>query len=991
MLLSFILWCYTYCQFDYQEFIMLKKIVFIIIILLIISSPLLAQNEQSENDDYPAGSESDPFNLMEFQTDNFIFIYPKGWNDIAQKIARISENAHAEVTAEIGYAPDVKTHFIIQPYEETANGSALPYLNIINIYLQKPEFLSSIDSYLDGWLDFVITHEIVHNVHLGSGNMYFPIPNFLIEGYAVYLESILTSGGRVDSAYGDMVMRTQILYDDFPSIDEASMTGNFIRSWPIGNISYIIGGYFFKYLYQIYGGDAVREFNRLNRDDFVIPWVEVNARKIFGRNFNQLWDDFKSWAYNEFSPQINTINIEKTKTDFDSYIGYVQTDITSSTGSDMVYFRKYDPHYLPALYSKNYSDGNLDRVKRPFLSDDMNLSDDGSLIAYSLTKTDTYYYHRLNDIYIYDTETGRDERVTIGDWASNPDISPDNSQMVYSRANIGGSALLISDIDGSNPQVVIDGGIKTSYRHPVYSHDGKRIAFIKAEEESARSIMLYDMETEEIYKLVNLDGIKLSRPVWSEDDTHLILSTDRSGIFNIYLLNISTEKLTRVSNFSTGGLNPIQKGDKIYFSYYTNEGYELRHISYPEALQLEANAKTWQFYDRSEEQVKTETPFGRGQTGLRDSEALSGYEDLYPETINITGESNFIPFLHFKNIIPIIHFIPTISITDDGILTDISTIFYDVTFRRILTLGVNLTIPADLGYVTIPELLGGYVTLSLDLPVDIDFALSTNPIIYTEEDEDHIGRTYRLGLGIALPWRGLDYDSYSIGISTLTVMNHEYSTDGFVGYFKVSVPFRMSRSRFNTIMGFRPVSGFYTRLTPSLNIEFETGNIIYSAVNVNELNLPMFLPDSVTTLRLSLGYADPPPARPYFKTGGSFKLRSGRDVVVEGNKIASFSIDSASRLFRIDRGIYPIPLIFQGSYINFTFDMAMGFEGNIPKDFFNYIYYGTGVELVFEFAMLDSMEFDLTAYLYIDPFNFDPMDAESYNFGIIIDIPLLEF
>jgi Tol biopolymer transport system component len=970
---------------------MLRKIVFIIILSLIIASPMYSQNEQSDTKDYPSGSDSDPFNLMEFETDHFIFIYPKGWNDITQKVARIAENAHAEVTAEVGYAPDVKTHFIIQPYEETANGSALPYLNIINIYLQRPDFLSSIDSYLDGWLDFVITHEIVHNVHLGSGNMYFPIPNFLIEGYAVYLESILTSGGRVDSAYGDMVMRTQVMYDDFPTIDEASMRGNFIRSWPIGNISYIIGGYFFKYLYETYGGDAVRKFNQLNRSNFVIPWIEVNARKTFGRNFNRLWKDFESWAYKEFTPQIDVINLEKTNPEYDSYIGYAQTDITTSTESEMVYFRKYDPHYLPALYSKNYSDGSLDRVKRPFLSDDMNLSDDGSLIAYSLIKPDTYYYHRLNDIYLYNTATNEDRRITIGNWASNPDISPDNSKIVYSRANIGGSAIVISEIDGNNPQVIIDGGIKTSYRHPAYSHDGKRIAFIKAEQESARSIMLYDIDTGEIDELINLDGIKLSRPVWSEDDTHLILSTDRSGIFNIYLLNIETVKLTRVTNLTTGGINPIQKGNKIYFSYYTNEGYELRHISYTKALQLEADKKTWQFYDSTEKQIKTEAPFGNGQTGLRNPDAESGYEDLYPKKINITDERNYITFFHFKNIIPIIHFIPTISITDDGILTDISTIFYDVTFRSILTFGVNLTIPSDMGYVTIPELLGGYVTLSLDLPVDIDFDITTNPIIYAEGGEDYIGRTYRLGLGFTLPWRGLGYDSYSIGISTRTVMNHEYNTDGFSGYFKVSMPFRMSRSRFNTIMGFRPVFGFYMRLTPSLNIDFETGNIIYSAVNVNELNLPMFLPDSVTTLRLSLGYADPPPSRPYFKTGGSFKLRSGRDVVVEGNKIVSFSIDSASRLFRLDRGIYPIPLIFQGSYINFTFDMAMGFEGNIQPDIFNYIVYGTGVELVFEFAMLDSIEFDLTTYLYIDPFNFVPMDAKSYNFGIIIDIPLLDF
>ncbi len=969
---------------------MFRKIVLIIVILLSITSPIIAQDDE---DEYPNPSQSDKYNLMEFQTTNFILLYPDGWKDIAKHVARIAENAHAEVTAEVGYAPDVKTHLIIEPYEEIANGSSLSFLNIIKIYLQRPDFISSIDSYLDSWLDLVITHEIVHNVHLGSGNMLTPIPNFLIEGYAVYLESILTSGGRVDSAYGDMVMRTQLLYDDFPTIDEASMRGSFVKSWPLGNISYIIGGYFFKYLYQTYGGDAVRKFNRLNHNDFVLPWIGINARKAFGgKGFTQLWKDFESWAEKEFAPQIGTIKYEETFPDYDSYIGFTQTDLATSSGSDKLYFRQYDPHYLPKLISLNHTDGSTDRVERVFLSEDMSLSNDGSLLAYSLKKPDTYYYHYLSDLYIYDTTTGEDHRITNGRWASNPDISPDNTMLAYSRSNVGGSAIEISGVDGSNPKVIIDGGVQMTYRHPTFSNDGQYLAFIKADAESSRSIMLYDRESGAIDELATLDGITLSRPEWSEDDSHLILSTDRSGVFNVYMLNIDTGKLTRVSNLATGGINPIQKGDRIYFVYYTNNGYELRHISYTEALQMEAEGKSWQYYDTIQDEEGTEAPFGSGETGLRDSDVKSGYEDIHPDQITTTDEKGYIPLLHFKNIIPIIYFLPALYITDDGLMFDISTAFYDATLYRQLTVGLNLTIPNDVEYVTAPELLGGYISFYFDYLADIDFDLSTNPMVYSEGDTDYLGRSYYLGLGISLPWRGLGYDSYSIGISTSTTIEHEYNTGGFGGDFRVDIPFRISLNRFNTIMGFKPVSGFYLSFNPAISVELvEDTKIVYSAWLLNELNLPMFLPDSVTTLRLTMGYADPPQDESFFRTGGAFKLRSGRDVIMKGNKLVSFSIDSSARLFRLDRGIYPIPIILQGSYITFTFDMAMGFDGDIPLDFFNYIRYGTGVELVVEFALMDSLEFDIITYLYIDPFSFDPTDIESYNIGFIIDIPLLEF
>lgn len=940
------------------------------------------------------------YNLKQFETDNFIVVYPAGWIDDAKKCALIAERAFVEVTAEVGYAPKGKIHMLIEPYEEITNGYAFTPYRFIKIFLNEPDNLSVIDVYLGDWLDKLITHEILHIVHMGSGNMLSPLPNFLVEGYAVYVESKLTAGGRVDSVFGDMYMRTVIMSDTFPTIDEASATASIIKRWPYGGVNYVIGGYFFKYLYEVYGKNAVQEFNRMNRSQFLMPWVEINAKKCFGgKTFNILWNDFKVWACEEFAPQIDLLDSIKTETEYEGNIGYSLSNIAASPNTDLIYYREYDPDHLPALYSYNTATNERIIINENFRGADFTLSNDGKYLLYGKKKPSTFYTSYLSDIYMFNVDTKKETRITVGEWASQPTISPDNKYIAYSKNNMGGSAIVLLNRETGGKDIIIDGGREILYRYPEYSHDGSKLCFIKQDNNSRRSIMLYDFTTKEIDEVAYLDGIMISRLKWSEDDEKLLLSTDRSGVLNTYLFNIATKKFTRVSSIDTGALNPIQKGDKIYFNYFSHEGYELRSISYEKALEYESNDKEWTYYNMITHEVETETAFESGETGLRDIDAVSEYEELLPEGIECSDEKNYSMFGGLKNLIPVIHVIPSLYSYNNGFSINLYTQFFDITQRHFFHFDLNLTIPY-MEHVSFFSMLGFRMRYDFEYFANFSVSLDTMPLLYTEGTNNYMGRSYTGLLSAVLPLRGLYDDSYSIGLTFGLIHLTKPDIAEYPVTMNIDIPFRMRIGGYAPIKGFTTVSGFLLNFIPGFSVEFKTGAYQFYAVNAYEVRFPFFFPDSVWKMYLALGYADPPSLVPKFSTGNVFILRGGK-TVLSGNRMLSFSSDMGFRLFRLDRGIYPIPVIFEGMYLNLTFDIASGVFSDLPyysstTGFFEYLggftELGTGLELGFEFGILNSLNLTLIAYLYIDVKRFDMsapfQNPDTYSAGVKISMPI---
>jgi hypothetical protein len=128
-------------------------------------------------------------------------------------------------------------------------------------------------------------------------------PAWFVEGYAVYLESKLTTGGRVFDSTTRSLRRAIAREGRFPSLSDAGI-GTY-EDYPFGNTRYVFGAGFVAYLVNRFGEDgvrrAVRRYNQtLAFDD---AWRDVHQIPL-----ETLWNDWSLEEKRAAQIELETVN-----------------------------------------------------------------------------------------------------------------------------------------------------------------------------------------------------------------------------------------------------------------------------------------------------------------------------------------------------------------------------------------------------------------------------------------------------------------------------------------------------------------------------------------------------------------------------------------------------------------------------------------------------------------------------------------------------------
>ncbi|NND89915.1 MAG: Tol-Pal system beta propeller repeat protein TolB [Granulosicoccus sp.] len=105
--------------------------------------------------------------------------------------------------------------------------------------------------------------------------------------------------------------------------------------------------------------------------------------------------------------------------------------------------------------------------------------------------------------------------------------------------------LQLADADGENPQAML-----TSPRpilSPAWAPDGIRIAYVSFENRTQSAIYIQDRQQGSRVKVISRQGIN-GAPSWSPDGTQLALTLSYEGNADIYVLQIDTGQLRRISD-----------------------------------------------------------------------------------------------------------------------------------------------------------------------------------------------------------------------------------------------------------------------------------------------------------------------------------------------------------------------------------------------------------------------------------------------------------
>lgn len=543
------------------------------------------------------------------ETEHFFVHYLVGEEDAAERVATTAERAYDRLSVAWGHEVFLKIHISLHDRTDTANGfaTANPFPNI-TAFTTAPESMSVLESY-DDWLDILLTHELVHVVHLDTVhgiprivNGIFGLgvlgkatqpnilqPRWMVEGVATMNESDYSSQGRRRSAQFDAFIRTAVLEGNFQSLDQVSSGA---RISPHGTSVYLYGVHFMYYVAARYGHDKLRELSHLYAGRIVPFGVNRAIKDILGIDFQQLWAEFQRDTTRRFLAQARRIRSRGLRQGRRlTFAGESTRYPHWSADDEYIYFFEANGHREEGIKRLSARGGRMREgvgigrqgadvdiehvVDVEDVSGSSFVGATGDLV---FDWTNTYdYRYSWSDLY---RNNGGDpeeaERLTFGLRASEPHVSPDARTVAFRRNDVAQSRLgLLSLATGDVTEVPPYGRISQVFS-PRWSPDGRSIVYSGWEEGGYRDIYVYEVESGDTRRITADRHVDLS-PSWSPDGRYIVFSSDRDDVFNIYAWDTEAKRLHQVSNVLGGAFEPrvSHDGTRVAYVGYSMSGYDL--------------------------------------------------------------------------------------------------------------------------------------------------------------------------------------------------------------------------------------------------------------------------------------------------------------------------------------------------------------------------------------------------------------------------------
>jgi Tol biopolymer transport system component len=570
----------------------LKKILFVFSLLLLHASFADAKFDPS-------------FVWNTLETTHFSIQYHQGEEEIAKRVAVLAEDVHDRLVPRIKWEPKGRTHLVLVDAVDASNGLTTPFpYNLITLYITPPVGEPGFGTVAyDEWMRLLITHEYTHTLQLDMvyggygavmralfGRSFLGFPNlvqpiWLIEGLAVYEETEQTSGGRNRSPGHEMVIRTAVLEDRFPRMSQATVFPDF---WPTGQVPYLFGGAFNRFIAEKYGREKLAEISVTYSSRGVPFLVDSTGERVLQQEYGSLWDEWLNGLRTRYAVVRDeviakglTTSLALTKRGFlNSFPAF------SPDGARIAYVVENNDEF-PGIYVMN-SDGTGDRK---LVENTTSGTSSGGSIAWSPDGNRIYYtkfeirgnYNLYNDIYYYDFKKEEEVQVTRELRARDPSPSPDNKGLVFVTSKLGktrlASMVLPADLRGplrEKDVTWLSDENENQYETPRYSPDGTMIVVGVRQPGGFKDIWILDSRGSRIEELMHdraIDG----GAAWSADGKVIYFASDRTGIFNLYAYELATKKTSQVTNVLGGAFTPAPSPDGkiLVFSSYSSKGFDL--------------------------------------------------------------------------------------------------------------------------------------------------------------------------------------------------------------------------------------------------------------------------------------------------------------------------------------------------------------------------------------------------------------------------------
>ncbi len=582
----------------------------LVVCALVMASPVHAQGYFGKNQ-----VQYDHFDWQVIETEHFLIHYYPSEARAAQDAARMAERAYGRLSRIFNYEFREKKPIILFASradfgQNNVLGDLGEFTGGVTEAQRQRILLPFTGDY--GSFDQVLTHEMTHMFQYdifargraGNGLQNLAAVNpplWLFEGAAQYL-----SIGPVDP-YVSTIMRDAALNGRLPTARQLDERPDLYNP-------YSFGMSFVSFIGQRFGDTTLGAiFN-------AIPSLGVDraVERETGETVEQLGDEWREAMQVKHLPQV--AQLERPR----KIASPVLTERRSGGTVFLAPSLSPDGRTIAFLSNGSFFKGQVfidlwlanahtgKRIKRLIKSttnpnfEELRLlysqsafSPDGHHLAFTAQRAGR------DVLYIMDVD-----HRTVGDpldlpleGVTSPSWSPDGRQLVFTGYHGGISDLYIVNVDGSGLRQLtndVHGDLQ-----PQWSPDGATIAFATDRGPEADfsvlrygqlQIALYHLDSGQIELLPGQSGLNIN-PMWSPDGRFIAYVSDRTGIQNLFLYDLTAQRQSQLTNVMGGVVAATQYSpaitwargaDRLAFTYFENGEYTVWAIDNPALLRERA-------------------------------------------------------------------------------------------------------------------------------------------------------------------------------------------------------------------------------------------------------------------------------------------------------------------------------------------------------------------------------------------------------------------
>ena len=522
----------------------------------------------------------------QINTDSARIIFPKGLDSQANRVASIVHYLAAERPVSLG-SQLKKINIVLQNETTVPNG-------YVQLGPYRSEFFLTPDLNNFGqgsisWGDQLALHEYRHvqqfnNFNNGLSKLMktlfgeegyalatnAAIPDWFYEGDAVYTETLLSKQGRG---------RLPLFLNAYPSLWQAGKKYSWMKLRNGSFKDYIPNHYYLGYLLvnygrQKYGADF---WTKVTKEASAYKGLFYPFQSAIKRNAGIDYKTFCEQAFSSYKKEVVRVTTKR-----DEYVLPVKKNFVTSyyfpyaIGNDSLVYLKSSFRQRPAFYIKDAKGEHPLRIRD--ISIDEQFSYRNGKIVYAAFENDPRWgWKDYSVLKIVDVQTGQQKKLTTKTKYFTPDISGDGSKVAAVQVSVKGKSELhiINATTGELIKAIHSSEINL-FTDPKFIDENSVVTAVRLID-GKMALATADISTGNTVRLTPPSFNVVGYP--SVNNGIIYFTASYAGNDDVFALRMKDKKIFKISDGPLGNYYVNAGKEKITWSAFTAEGYQLKQLN----------------------------------------------------------------------------------------------------------------------------------------------------------------------------------------------------------------------------------------------------------------------------------------------------------------------------------------------------------------------------------------------------------------------------